>query len=52
MNQRGLVMTRKTKRRVAFLLAAELSMILIGGAGLAWIGADIVVRALRLALIG
>jgi hypothetical protein len=45
-------MTKKTKRRMAYLLAAEVSMIVIGGVGLAWLGADIVVRALRITLIG
>jgi hypothetical protein len=37
---------------MAYLLAAEVSMILIGGASLAWLGADIVVRALRITIIG
>lgn len=45
-------MTKKTKRHMAFLLAAEVSMLVLGGASLAWLGADIVVRALRITLIG
>ena len=48
----GVGMTKKTKRHMAYLLAAEVSMIVIGGASLAWLGADIVVRALRITLIG
>lgn len=45
-------MTRKTKRHMMLLLAAEVSLLVIGGAGLAWLSADIVVRALRFTLIG
>ncbi|MGQ0675687.1 MAG: hypothetical protein ACT4N4_06320 [Rhodospirillales bacterium] len=45
-------MTKKTKRHMAYLLAAEVSMSVIGGARLAWLGADIVGRALRITLIG
>lgn len=37
---------------MAILLAAEVSMIVLGCASLVWLGADIVVRALRLTLIG
>lgn len=45
-------MRRSERRRLAMLVAAELSFIVIGGVYLAWLGADIIVRALRLTLIG
>ena len=48
----GVGMTKKTKRHMAYLLAAEVSMLVVGAASLAWLGADIVVRALRITIIG
>jgi hypothetical protein len=45
-------MKRQENRRIAFILAAEITMIAAGIASLAWLGADIVVRALRMTLIG
>lgn len=45
-------MRRSDRRRLAMLVAAELSFIVIGGVCLTWLGADIIVRALRLTLIG
>jgi hypothetical protein len=45
-------MLRQETRRIALVLAAEITLIAIGMAGLAWFGADIVVRALRVTLIG
>ena len=45
-------MTRQATRRIAYFLAAEITLILIGAAMLAWLGADIVVRALRMTWIG
>jgi hypothetical protein len=45
-------MERQENRRIAFILAAEITLIAIGVVSLAWLGADIVVRALRLTLIG
>ena len=43
---------RQGSRRIAFILAAEVTMIVIGAVSLAWFGADLVVRALRVTLIG
>ncbi len=45
-------MERQETRRIAFIIAAEITLVAIGVVGLAWFGADIVVRALRLTLIG
>lgn len=45
-------MLRQDKRRLALILAAEVTMIVLGAASMAWLGADIVVRALRITLIG
>jgi len=45
-------MKNSAKRHVAILVAAELSFLVIGGLGLAWLGADIIVRALRITLLG
>ena len=44
-------MKTRDKRHLAILLAAELSFLVLGGLGLAWLGADIIVRALRMTLI-
>jgi len=43
---------RLDRRRIALFLAAEVTMIVLGAAAIVWFGADIVVQALRLALIG
>jgi len=43
---------RQASRRVALILAAEVTMIVVGAVSLAWFGADLVVRALRVTLIG
>jgi len=45
-------MLRQESRRVALILAAEITMIAIGVLAFGWFGIDIVVRALRLTLIG
>ncbi len=43
---------RQESRRVALILAAEVTMIVLGAVTIAWFGADLVVRALRITLIG
>lgn len=43
---------RLDRRRIVYLLAAEVTMIVIGAVAIVWFGADIIVRALRLTLIG
>jgi hypothetical protein len=45
-------MRRSDKRHLAILVTAELSFLVIGGVGLTWLGADIIVRALRMTLLG
>ena len=45
-------MQRQENRRIALILAAEITMIAVGVVSMAWLGADIVVRALRMTLIG
>lgn len=45
-------MQRHESRRVALILAAEITMIAAGALALGWFGVDIVVKALRLTLIG
>ena len=43
---------RQDRRRAALILAAEITAIVLGGGSLAYFGADIVVRALRMTLFG
>ena len=43
---------RQESRRIALILAAEVTMIVAGALTIAWFGADLVVRALRVTLIG